>query len=267
MLNEPNSYYPIRERFSRQQVHERTGISDDVLAFWIKQGILLPLPAEPRAHRRFSFEQLHVAAVINSMRSLGANIGVLRKFSDALQEGFRLIHESQFDGHALFAAAGLVDSLDRFHSGQRVKIFDLARGPEEEEIAESPDDVVRSWMASDRQDGACAEVAAFSRSLSPAQGRSLYWARLLIDPSHLTHSSADSLRWVAWLDEEYTPRIENANAWLLESGEGPDAAFYIPVSKLVACLWPERLERARELYEDERLRSRQERERRKEEVQ
>lgn len=252
MLDGQKDYYPIRDTFSRQQVRDRTGVSDDVLAFWIKQGILQPLPAAPRAHRRFQFEQLHVAAVMNSMRALGANIGVLRVFSDALQEGLKLIRESEFDSDALGAAARLVNSLDRFSKGTEIKIYDAARDPENDELAKSEADVIRGWINSDSQDGASIELAEFVRSLSPQQGRAISWARILIDHAHLTHTGAYGSRWIAWLDENGAAQFEDTNAWVLESGEGPDAAFYIPVSKLIARIWSDRLASAKSLYEERR---------------
>lgn len=240
--------YPIRETFSRQQVHERTGIADDVLAFWIKQGLLVALPAERRAHRRFSYEQLHIAVVLNAMRSLGANIGILRKFSAALQNGFVTWRESGFAPQSLSAASTLCERLDRFSRGEPVELRASADDYRRAGFAASTADVVQSWLWDEVYEGATEELANFAKSLTLQMARSVRWAIWLTDPSYLMldGSSPDSDAWIAWIDEAGDPRFAEGNELILRSENGPLAAFYIPIRKLILRLWPERLEAARE---------------------
>lgn len=245
--------YPVRESFSRQQVHERTGIADDILAFWIKQNLLVALPAAPRAHRRFSYEQLHIAAVLNAMRSLGANVGVLRKFSAMLQEGFTLWRSSGFDPSALISAASLCERLDNFARG-----YPVAMRPPAEEFrcigyADNVEQVIQSWLWEYMGDNAGAELAAFAQTLTILQARSIRWALNLTDPSILALSdTGGSSAWVAWIDDTGNPRIAEGNENVLHGDNGPLAAFYIPISRLITRLWPERLEAACQRYKIQR---------------
>lgn len=254
MSNDSNNCYPVDETFSRQQFCERTGIADDVVAFWIKQGLVLPLPAAPRSHRRFSYEQLHIATVLNAMRSLGANIGVLRAFADALQSGFRVINENTaLDYMKLRAAGALTLSLDRFSKGEAVRVFEYAGKNSGFREAVDEADVIRGWLDAERAQGADSSLAKFAKSLSPFQARALNWAMWLTDPSNLEMDNHQDSQWVAWLDENGEPQIVSPNAFVLWENGGPTAAFYINVPALILRLWPERIEAARERYERRRL--------------
>jgi DNA-binding transcriptional MerR regulator len=247
MWDDHGQYYPVTEAFSRQQVQERTGIADDVLGFWIKQNLLVPLPSKPRMHRRFGYEQLHIAVVLNAMRSLGANVGVLRKFGDAFQTGFTLWKASALKAEALAGAIRLSERLKEFASGKKVRIYTSEADFEAERDAEIEAEIVQSWLWREAVDGARSSNVAFAKALSAYEASSLSWALDLNATSHLTLDNRDSGdAWIAWIDPEGGPRIAYGNAVALHNEDGPLAAFYIPVSRLIKQLWSDRVKAAQD---------------------
>src|ERR1043166_9025313 len=122
----PHSYpYPVDELFSRQQVQMLTGIPDDVLGFWMKEGLLVPEAGERRQHRRFRYVQLNIAVVLNAMRSLGANVGVLRSFSKLIQSGIVIAEASGLDRKQLDHGIDLARMLNRFRRGEVVEVANI----------------------------------------------------------------------------------------------------------------------------------------------
>jgi len=248
MLDDRALCYPVNEAFSRQQVHERTGIADDVLAFWIKQGLLVPLPAEPRAHRRFSYAQLHVAVFLNSLRSLGVNVGVLRQFADLFQTGLREAEAkaAELSAKELSAAVRLNLKLAKFRSGQSVRVRVSEDDWGKSGIAETELDVVESWFWEDARDGACAAGAEYAQRTSGRVGSATDWALQLTSADHMRLSDIDA--WVAWQDHSGTAQLAHEGEIALHDEDGPIGAFYVPISRLVRKVWPERVEPARQHF-------------------
>lgn len=242
MIDSYDSPYPVEETFSRQQVQARTGVADDVLGFWIKQGLLLPIPAARRMHRRFGFEQLHIAALLNGMRSLGANIGTLRKFAEGLQHGFELRRASPFTDAKTRLATHFVERLHRYRSGQEVKV--VPSDGSATRLARSEADLVEQWIAGFELDGADEALAAYALTLSPNDGRWLAGAINLIDPWHLTSTKHGAWVWIAWIDESGAAQFEEAEEVALLADDMPVAAFFLSVGKMIRALWPELRDRA-----------------------
>lgn len=241
--------YPVRESFSRQQVHERTGIADDVLAFWIKQGLLVPLPAERRAHRRFSYEQLHIAAYLNALRSIGANVGVLRKFATMFQDGFVRWRSSGLDPASLRSAITLCEALDKFAAGEPVKIRISADDYRREGIARFEQEVVQAWLWEEAREGASLELAVFAKSLTIQMARNIHAALWITEPGYLAlDEHSERTTWIAWIDGLGDPRLATEGENILRDENAPTAAFYVAICQLIARLWPERIEPARKRY-------------------
>lgn len=254
MSDERALFYPVNETFSRQQVHERTGIADDVLAFWIKQGLLIPLPAERRAHRRFTYQQLHIAAVLNAMRSLGANIGILRKFAAALQDGFVTWSDSGLEPEALWPAISLCVSLDKLSRGERVEVQASADDYRRSLLATNESELIQGWLWEQANEGVTLQLADFAKMLTIQEAHQVKWALGLTEPSHLWWTSETNREsaWIAWIDDAGNPQIADDDEVILDSETGPLAAFYIPIGRLIRRLWPDRIERAHDLHRIQR---------------
>lgn len=234
------SPYPVLDTFTRQQVQIRTGIADDVLGFWIKQGLLQPLPAQRRMHRRFSYEQLHIAVLLNGMRSLGANVGTLRKFAEGLQHGLELENAKPIRRHLKWLATKLVEQRHRMSIGEEVRIIDGDRL----RPALSESDLLQTWLEDNRREGADESLLAYALSLSAYDGRWLSAALNITDPWHLTSRDEGGSVWVAWIDADGNGRFADAEVAAQWSDKMPNAAFFLAVGRMIRSLWPEHRDRA-----------------------
>lgn len=246
MLDDRAICYPVSETFSRQQVHERTGIADDVLAFWIKQGLLIPLPAEPRAHRRFSYAQLHVAMFLNSLRSLGVNVGVLRQFAHLFQAGLREAEASEMSSKELSAAVRLNLKINKFRLGHSIRVRVSEDDWEKSGIAKTESDLIQSWFWEDARDGACTIGSEYAQRTSGSLGSATDWALQLTSADHFRLTDDDA--WIAWQDRAGTAQLAHEGEIALDDEEGPLGAFYVPISRLIRKVWPERVEPARQHF-------------------
>lgn len=83
----PVAFTPIQSLYTRQQIHEATGLSLDVLGYWIKDGLLRAREAEGEGrgkHRQFGFEALHIAALLAEIHGYGVGLAGLRRVAALL---------------------------------------------------------------------------------------------------------------------------------------------------------------------------------------
>jgi len=79
---------------SRADVAAITGIGDDVLHFWLRHGLIVSEPAEPRKHRRFEPSEARIAAVLAQLRGFGTNVTMLAAISKELRNGVTIARAS-----------------------------------------------------------------------------------------------------------------------------------------------------------------------------
>jgi len=216
--------------FSRQQVQQFTGVPDDVLQFWLKQGLLRPVEASSRKHRRFMPEQLQLAVILNELRSLGANVGVLRKFSDMFHGGRELLRlaasramekpdgQNGLDLRAIVALASSFVSNDR---GLKVN----GRLPPKMSRAQIIESHREFWGE------LCSEslIIEIAGELSDYEISALsVWADIQdID------QGADNCAWLFWIEPSGEPRLASGvvNEFALRGHRHPRSAFYIGISE------------------------------------
>ncbi len=118
--------------FTRQQVAELIGASDDVLSFWIRNDLIAPTKggAGKGSHRKFDLFQVNIAAVLVELRKFGVNIGTMRTLAQMLQVGTALGRSAECNFFAIYNALNLFDSLEYFRAGNEVHVF-LDPPPEE----------------------------------------------------------------------------------------------------------------------------------------
>jgi len=114
----------IDQQITRQQLGTITGISDDVLAFWIKNGLLVATSGgEGRgSHRRFDGFQANIAAILAEMRNFGINLAGLRSFATRLQAATSLGKSAECNPWAFNDAGELFEKLERFSLGEDVDV-------------------------------------------------------------------------------------------------------------------------------------------------
>lgn len=111
--------------FTRRQVAELTGASDDVLSFWIKNDLITPTSggSGKGSHRKFDLFQVNIAAVLLELRKFGVNIGTMRSLARMLQDGVTLGRSAECNHRAIYDALNLFELLDRYRSGQEVHVY------------------------------------------------------------------------------------------------------------------------------------------------
>lgn len=239
--------YPTHQLFSRQQLQAITGVPDDVLGYWLKEGLLVAEHADDRKHRRFRYQQLHVAMVLNGLRSLGANVTVLRAFAAKMQRGVKLAVETGFTRGQLYAAVQLSAGVEKFRAGQVVELINPewlnAKDHERDQFdhrykATSEADIIAD---NDSLYGEYDPQPAnqFALSLSPFDRDSTEMYFELVAQDYIEDRlEGYNWVWVAWIDANGEAKIatgEDANTPI--SRLLPTAAFYISISKLVRGLW------------------------------
>lgn len=249
----PLRWYPLNEAYSRQQVQAITGISDDVLGFWIKQGLLIPKPAEARAHRRFGYEQIHVAAVLQALRSLGPNVSVLRAFADAIQHGIELASSSGLTYDQLRLGVYLARSLNRYRRGEECIVLDAAWWDDRsivdsakyDRAAVNEEDIIQDWFRTNKNERVLdRSVADFFSGLSDQDNRHLDMWLELTSPEHIANHYSSV--WVAWVDDQGQAQVISGEDVSPHGHVSPPvAAFYIALSTIIRRLWPDRWEAAR----------------------
>ncbi len=72
--------------FSRKQLSAATGVPGDLLAYWIKLGLLRPMGGGDGKgkHRQFGFQAVHIAAVLAELGRYGMNGASLRRAAATL---------------------------------------------------------------------------------------------------------------------------------------------------------------------------------------
>ncbi|WP_288804545.1 MerR family transcriptional regulator [uncultured Novosphingobium sp.] len=231
-----------------------TGVPDDVLGYWLKQNLLIPEPAEGRAHRRFKPIQIEVAMILDAMRSLGANISVLREFGGLLQNGIALAEAfGPLSIDELIDVCELASRRLRFQAGEEVKV----RSPEYIAWAEKVrclpkplppelhfygEDLVSATSVADIERAALAvgdaEIhdrhAQFANGLNSWDLHSLRAYGDLLEARH-NHSRARTWIWLCWIDREGRAAfVSGEDGNFPATQELPVAGFHIDLSRLAA---------------------------------
>lgn len=110
--------------FTRQQVAELIGMSDDVLSFWSKNELIAPTSGgEGKGrHRKFDLFQVNIAAVLVELRKFGINIGAMRSLSRLLQHGVALARTAECNFWGINDALRIHADLEYFRRGLDVPV-------------------------------------------------------------------------------------------------------------------------------------------------
>lgn len=267
----------IEQLFTRQQVAKLTGVSDDMLAYWLKQGLLVPTSGGDGrgSHRRFDFVQVNIAAIFGQLRRFGLNVGALRSLADLLQAAARLgasykLHPSNYS-----TAAILANGLHRFRAGEEIPIPKHPRGEErpkglygrafsdwlmENRPAETEEEVVQHFVGQwDDYDPVEAILAAAEGMGSNRQTEARVYADLVSEALAPGYSGPYS--WLLAFDPGEPCRIEFGFDGAkffdnISAGEPEDfgSGIFIPVSGIFRKMWGFATSEDRKREREERLR-------------
>lgn len=146
-LNQEADGMLIDQQITRQQLGAFAGLSDDVLAFWIKSGLLVAASGGggKGSHRRFDGFQVNIAAILAELRSFGMNLAGLRSFATRLQAATALGKSAECNPWAFSDVKDLWHKTDAFKRGEPVLVVPEVRV---EKFAESLEDIhhhFRKW--------------------------------------------------------------------------------------------------------------------------
>lgn len=250
---------PADQLYTRQQVAKLVGVSDDVLAYWLKQGLLVPTSGgDGRGdHRRFDFVQVNIAAVFAQLREFGSNIGALRSLADTLQASAKLGAAHQLHPSNYSTAAWLADRLHQFRAGEPVLI--RAHGYDEKppeglnwrersnwsiatRAAESEHEVISDSLSAPDEYDTDGAILAVAESIGPnRRTEAKAYADLVYQV--LRPGYSDTFSWLVSIRAEKPCQIEfgdDASFFgAIASGSPEDfgTAIFLPISGIIRKLW------------------------------
>lgn len=224
--------------YGRQELSALTGVSDDVLSFWIKRKLLLPedAAAGKGVHHKFHYSQVSIAVVLKVVReNFGANIATLKSLSDTLQLGCRMFRKTKASVSAWGSAVYLADRLHRFRQGERFEVFVVNDDTDdlERRIAATEADVILDSLVK-ADHGLQNAVIRLADQIGPGHEReyevALQLLGTVLDPRYSNGYwllANNGGQWTVFhdSDESNTDR----------SGIGP--AMFLPIGRLVREPW------------------------------
>ena len=225
--------------YSRQDIAERAGITDDVLSFWIKRGLLVPEPQEGSGkgvHHRFHFSQINVAIILKVLRDhFGANIGTLKSLADTLQSAIRVFRRAKAPPNVWGSAAGLADSLGRFRNGEPVLVRDDNGKTGKRKAASSEAEIIAAVLELRDPDDDPSEIIKLAEALGPGRHTDYEMAMvtlgLLLDPRY----SSDNYWLLSNRDGQWVVRHDADDGTRDRSDVGP--AMFLPIYTMVRHAW------------------------------
>jgi DNA-binding transcriptional MerR regulator len=236
--------------FTRQEIAERSGLSDDVLSFWSKRGLLVAAEGGEGkgSHRRYDAAQINIAAILAVYRDhFGANIAVMKSLSDLMQGAVATFRKVALPIGEWVSIARIADDLHAFRSGRdvmvRVHNYD---DPDYESL--EIDEKLRKRPAANE-----AEILAeFDRGTEAPMGVLIRTAER-IGPGHVTDAMVARVIDGILIDPEYS----SGEMWLLrQTGNGWDLrwgtdeisfdlddaddfgpAAFIPIGAIIRRIW------------------------------
>ncbi len=250
----------FEQMFTRQQVAKLIGVSDDMLAYWLKQGLLVPTSGGDGrgSHRRFDFVQVNIAAVYRELRRFGVNVGALRSLAELLQGAAKLgatynLHPSNYS-----TAANLANKLRQFRNGEAVLIPRHKHGDDpppglrgrarsdwrmQDRSAETEDEVVEHVVGQWSDYDPVTAILAAAEGMGPNRDTEAHvYADLVSEARAPGYSGAYS--WLLALEPGEPCRIEfgfdGAKFFDTISAGSPEdfgSGIFIPVSGIFRRIW------------------------------
>lgn len=218
--------FPSDRLFTRQQLGVLTGIADDVLAFWLKEGLLIAQAGGGGRgkHRLFDYPQVHIAAVLNEMRGFGTNIGGLRSLAELLQQavatckrlGLKQEYSDSYN-EPLLDAGHFDEMRSHMANGHRVKKY----GPNYSDGGDF--ETFEEWLAHEgtrphRQDGFEKALIWFEK-LKPGDGHLIDIGTDLICSLHMPTGRGVPAQ------TKWSVARRSEDQWLIFGGDHGDASI------------------------------------------
>ena len=221
-----------------------TSVTEGVLGFWIKNGLLVPSSGGQGkgSHRKFSPIQVSIAAILGQMQQFGLNIGSLSSFAQILQHGAAISAPHNLHPASLREAVWLRELLYKFSRGEKVTVSD--RMPDENgkitskyRPAQSIEEVALYCKSSSSEYDRFEFIAHFSSQITEDDFQAIEAYSEI-----LTQMEADDgadFSWLLWQDENLNWQIGSQT----EEGEQftnppkSESAIFIALGKIIRRVW------------------------------
>ena len=219
----------IDQQITRQQLGSLAGVSDDVLAFWIKNGLLVAASGGEGkgSHRRFDGYQVSIAAILAELRTFGINLAGLRSFAERLQAATALGKSAECNPMAFYDAQELRGKIAAFERGEEVLIGEPPTVIEDrgEIRAGSLDDIyeyLKAWPG--RLNDTFENILAFAKRITPEDIRLL---NLFLDVHGDAFGRLYRGRLMAQGDASWLAVRQADESWLILNAPDPDTAITV----------------------------------------
>jgi DNA-binding transcriptional MerR regulator len=237
--------------YTRQEIAARTGLSDDVLSFWVKRRLLVHAEGGEGkgSHRRYAFAQVNIAALLAVFRDhFGANIRALSSLAARLQEAVNTFKNVTASPSDWWSAAYLATQLRDFRSGIPVMV------DAHDVLSPAWDDLPREEKYAKRPATSETDIIASARVLSDHDTHALLKLAEILAKREKPHQDA----WIAgaMLGIILNPPRYSDTAWLLaqtddqwEILQAPDGtdfgdrledfgpAVFVPIGRVLRKVW------------------------------
>lgn len=240
----------IDQLFSRQELALLTGIDDEVLAFWIKNGLLVPSAGGggKGSHRKFTGHQINIAGVLSELRNFGINLAGLRAFVTPLQSANALVESAECNYAAIPDALDLRRRIDDLRNYRPVRILDEDG---EEQLAKSVEDIVHHFDSDPRGNfDTLDNIASFVDRITAQDIPNIELIMGLIDHGYarvsegkVYHYGADKF-WLALRRSEDQWSVFGASDSLPSRFEAHNfrSGVYLSISNIIQSIWGDRIE-------------------------
>lgn len=236
------AYLPIPTGpFTRSKVTRFTGLADEVIAHWTKEGLLRAISGDSGSGRHKEFDTIEVqkAAILSRMRSLGCGIDALRWFSEVIDIGRTIAVDLPTQRWGSFYKLGhVLRAYNRFLEGESVSYYVLEDGQGTRMTARSLDDILSDQLERhDFENGTAAVVKQLT--LRHHDDVKYTQAALLFDylsPEHILDKRVDGI-WLAWSTPRGWRVYEDTDVNMSELRNPPLAGIMIYVTRTLRDLW------------------------------
>ncbi|SFK44057.1 MerR HTH family regulatory protein [Sphingomonas sp. NFR04] len=231
----------ILDSFTRAQVSELTGLSNDVLAHWTKEGILRPADRSTGTgkHKFFRRREVNKVAILSKLREFHCSISTIRWLSERIDQAYA-IHDAcgGMDPYQLYSAPSITSYLKRFRSGlptrRRYRFYDsdsdsiiYAKSEEEiinredTELSEQEYDIFKRIIFERLDDDDAEIVLQIAADLSETA---------------ISHQSIRNI-WLLWPESGGWKLFSDTDENLSGLRLSPPAAIYLHVTRVVRAVW------------------------------
>jgi DNA-binding transcriptional MerR regulator len=225
--------------FTRSRVARLTGLPDDVLAHWTKEGLLRPAEfvGGTGRHKEFSGEEVNKAAILAQLRAFNCSIKTLRWFAGLIDRAYELGRIYEDLPHDKFYLASSVAYLyEKLLRGEDVPVWTGSGNQVVRRFAGSLEDIVASeWRELDK--AASAELEKLVKdSLNNPFDRLAITARSDLSAETIIDARTRQV-WFIWPDGDGWHVYSDSDENFTGISEFPKAGIVLHLSRTLREVW------------------------------